>query len=600
MENPLNTTFLLCRNYHYLKSLLDPYLKSTYHDYAMEHVETMRPYLKNIQENANKYGRPIVFHIKNQYKAYAHPHVLYAKEGMCQYIKKYVEPIGMTYFKTFNEFYTTRLRKYVINLETVYWKNIHSGICTSIRIAHHFYKSKCVTFYYQIKPHVIQLLKSIFYICRKEIYPWIVRALIKLKDFFFTCIVPKFNLFWEIHVTPQLERIHNRIFQYKDVDSNINFEVHSNKIFESFDQDIYSKKSTSKVNIETPLAQVENRLISEMLSLWTDHLNRIGKGIEDALIDDLLNLLLPIIYGKEKSVIQNLLSELNSLVDSEILEIKNKIISENSVLKDTTGRDAHYNINDIKKAGKAIHAKASEIRTYLKSIENDCKKKIIKKSRLSFNQIVMFQSEMASLFEVFIKSNIKDENHKRIYDEYFDFKNLIDTIEKRFFDSVLNATLSSVEQIRALSINAEVIVNNIVGLAARQLKDFKSVNASNNIIQKLYNDSTNSEINNDFLNITDKKGNNFQKTFQESQDQAFISNSYEQKSLKTYSESHTLNTKSETYIETQANSFDSKLMDTKSTEKDKGYSLLSCTHVIHLQKESIRRDSETPLIQIMA
>ncbi|KAG5439991.1 hypothetical protein PCK2_000683, partial [Pneumocystis canis] len=231
--------------------------------------------------------------------------------------------------------------------------------------------------------------------------------------------------------------------------------MNPNKISESLDQNIYSKKSTSKISIQTPLTRVDDRLISEMLSLWTEHLNKISKGIEDVLIDDLVSLFLPIIYGKEKAVIQNLLTELNALVDSEILKIKNKMISENHVLKDTASKNAHYDIHDIKETGKTIHTKASEIRTYLKSIDSDCKKKIIRKSKLSFNQIVMFQSEMASLFEVFIKSNIQDENHKKIYDEYFDFKNLMDTIEKGFFDSVLKATLSSVKRIQTLSINAE-------------------------------------------------------------------------------------------------------------------------------------------------
>ncbi|CCJ29253.1 unnamed protein product [Pneumocystis jirovecii] len=500
VEDPLGNSLLICKNYHHFRSSVDPYLKSTYHEYAMEHVETVRPYLKNIQENVNKYGKPVVFHIRDKYNVYAHPYVLHMKDSAYQYIQKHIQPVGIRYFKVCNEFYKDTLKKYVIYFENIYWKSIHPTVYMSTQITYNFYKSKCITFYRQVKPYAIQLLKTTYMFCKKEVYPRIIRILFKFKDFFFSYIVPKFNLLWETHVKPQLERIYERIFQYKEIDSDT-LKVQSDKRSgSSLNQNTYPKESVSKQkhNTQTSPSHLDDQLISEMLSLWTDNLNKISKGIENLLIDDLVNVLLPIIYKKEKATIQNLLTELNLLVDSEISKIKNKIISKNNVLKNVNSKDAYYNINDIKESGKAIHTKALEIRTYLKSIENDCKKKIIKKSKLSFNQIVIFQSEMVSLFEVFIKSNIKNENHKKIYDKYFNFETLINTIEKQLFDSVLNSTLSSLKQIRNLSIKAEITLNNIAGLAARQLKDFKSVNASNTIIQKLYNDSVNGKIKNVF------------------------------------------------------------------------------------------------------
>ncbi|QSL65810.1 hypothetical protein MERGE_000088 [Pneumocystis wakefieldiae] len=316
-----------------------------------------------------------------------------------------------------------------------------------------------------------------------------------LKSMYYKYGLERFNDFWVKHVNPQLERIYDRIFQYKSSDYNTASETQSSK-YKPSKENILGEK----VNTHISYDQMENRLFSEILFLWTDRLNKIGKEIEESLIEDLVDVFLPVIYRKEKAVIQNLLNELNSLVDSEISKIKNKIISKDNVLKDTN-KDVFYNMDDIKTAGKTIHAKAVEIRKYLKSIENDCKKKIIKKSKLCFNHIITFQSEITSLFEVIIKLSSNDENYKNVYDKYFDFRNLIDSFEKNFFDSILNSTLSSVKQIRNLSIKAELAVNNIASLAAKQLKSFKFINTSNSANQKLYNDPTNE--NNILLNLSE-------------------------------------------------------------------------------------------------
>ncbi|KAG4304957.1 hypothetical protein PORY_001632 [Pneumocystis oryctolagi] len=499
MEDPLKTSLSMCKNYHHFKSSVDSYLKSTYHEYAMEHVETMRPYLESIQKNANKYGKPVVIHIKNQYTVYAHPYVLYTKDYIYQYIQKHIKPIAMVYFEACNDLYTTTFKKYVIYFENIYQKNIYPSIRTGIQITHHFYKSKCITFYRQTKPYIIRFLKSTFQFFKREIYPRFIQLLLKLKDFFFTYIVPKFNLLWKIHVKPQLERIHNRIFQYKEIDPTLS-EVESNKKTESFlNKNFYSEKN------------------------------------------------------------------------SEISKIKNKIVLKNNILKEGS-KDAYYDINDIKTAGKIVHAKALEIKTYLKSIENDSKKKIIKKAKLSFNQIIMFQSEMVSLFEVFIKSNIKDEDHKKIYNEYFDFETLINTIEKQFFNSVLNSTLSSIKRIHNLSIKAEITLNNIVRLAARQLKDFRSVNASNIVIEKLYNDSVDSHVS---LN-----------TSHNLYDQEFISDNYEQKSNNKESKESILNTKSQPYVKVQD---DLSILQSVYSESSRIDNSLSHTYTIHLEKESVRK-----------
>ncbi|KAG5517950.1 hypothetical protein PMAC_000405 [Pneumocystis sp. 'macacae'] len=433
IEDPLGNSLLICRNYYHFRSSVDPYLKSTYHEYAMEHVETVLPYLKNIQKNVNKYGKPIAVYIKNKYKKYVHPYVLYMRDCTYQYIQKHIQPVGMKYFKLCNKFYKDKVKKYIVYFDNIYWKSLYPSIHISTQMAYNFYKSKLITFYQHAKPYVIQLLKSIYLFCRKEVYPRIIQVLFKFKDFFFTYIVPKFNLLWETHVKPQLERIYDRIFQYKEIDPDT-LRVQSGS---SLNRNTYSKEfiSKQKYNAQTP-NYIDNQLISEMLSLWTDNLNRISKGIEKLLIDDLVNVLLPIIYKKEKATIQNLLAELNLLM----------------------------------------------------------------------------------------------------YDKYFNFETLINTIEKQLFDSVLNSTLSSLKQIRNLSIKAEITLNNIAGLAARQLKDFKSVNASNTIIQKLYNDSVNE--NHAFS----------QKIFKESHDK-IVRN--KQENNKTESENSILNTKSSIHIKVQ-------------------------------------------------
>ncbi|EMR09993.1 hypothetical protein PNEG_01751 [Pneumocystis murina B123] len=571
LESPSKTKMLLCRNYHYLKSSMDPYLKSIYYKYALEQVEMVEPYLKNVQKNVGKYSKPAIKHIKDQYENYIYPYFVYGKESIYKFVKKHIGPVKIKYIKEYDRFYRNRFKDYLVYSKKVYWTHIYPGIYSTRQTVIYIYQSKLIPFYQQTKPHVIHFLKTMLQFLIREVYPRIVEGLIWLKDFFFTYAVPKFNDFWITHVNPQLERIYDRIFQYKNSDYNIASETQSSR-YESPEENILDQKKNTHISYD----QTENQLFSEILSLWTDRLNKIGKEIEEALIEDLVDVFLPVIYKKEKAVIQNLLNELNLLVNSEISKIKNKIIPKDNVLKGAK-KDIFYNIDDIKEAGKTIHAKALEIRKYLKSIENDCKKKIIKKSKLYFNQVIIFQSEITSLFEVFIKLSTKDENYKKVYNKYFDFKNLIDTIEKQFFDSILNSTLSSVKQIRNLSIKAELAVNNITGLAAKQLKDFKSINASNNITQKLYDDPTD-------------ENNALSKLSEKSKDQSIVLDNSkqetEQENEKMESEHPVLNQDSDSYMEKQVNS-NSNPSDNKDSMENINYDS-SQTDPLHLQKETIR------------
>ncbi|KTW25928.1 hypothetical protein T552_04201 [Pneumocystis carinii B80] len=556
LEELSGTQVLLCRNYYYLRSAVDPYLKPVYYRYAWEQVEIARPYLEKVRERVKGYSKPVVEHARRQYEGNIYPYVLNGKECIYRYIKKHLVPLKARYLRGYDEICRDRLVGCIEYLVRVYRMYIFPGI---------YLGYETVIYMYQSKMGLRFLVK--------KVYPCIIEGLFWLKHLFLTYVLPKMNDFWITHVNPQLDRIYDRIFQYKSVDYNI--------VSETSSSSSSNRQGTSKGNImdekkntHAPYDQTEEQLFSEILSLWTDRLNKIGKEIEKALIEDLIDVFLPVIYKKEKAIIENLLNELNSLVDSEISKIKDKIISKENVLKNT-----FYNIDDIKTAGKKIHAKALEIRNYLKSIENDCKKKIIKKSKLYFNQIITFQSEMASLFEVFIRLSTKDENYKNVYKRYFDFRNLIDPIEKQFFDSILNSTLSGVKKIRNLSIKAELAVNNIAGLAARQLKDFKSANTSNNFIQKLYH------------NPIDEENNASSGLNEESEDQSMASDNSKQETKqeneKFESEHPALNQDSKSYYTEKQINTNSYPSDNKNFMENID-DISSQTDTLHIQKEAIR------------
>ena len=214
------STPIVCRRYDAIQHQLAPHIKPYYDTYAEPYLAQAQPYLSKGQGYYEQFGAPAVAKGQDLWVKQASPRIRTGYSAVNSQYNKHVHPILDRYvFSKSRDTYTKYVDPHVQTVSNHYYTSVHPYFRAAQNHSYKLYNTRLVPAYHATAPrvrHVFHILEGTY---AKYVEPRVHAVLKWIVKKFNQVVVPRVKILWGVHVQPQLDRIHDKLFRNREAKS---------------------------------------------------------------------------------------------------------------------------------------------------------------------------------------------------------------------------------------------------------------------------------------------------------------------------------------------------------------------------------------------
>jgi len=208
---------VVCQRYDSIKHSVAPHIKPYYDTYAEPYLARAQPYLSKGQGYYEQFGAPAVAKGQDLWVKQATPRL---RQGYSvvnsQYYKNVHPALDRYVLQKSRDSYDKYVHPHVQTLSGRYSKSVHPYLSAAQETAQKVYTQRIIPAYRAIAPRVQHALRTAENTYSKHVEPrvhavikWILRKINQV-------VIPRLRILWGVHVQPQLDRIHDKLFRNRE------------------------------------------------------------------------------------------------------------------------------------------------------------------------------------------------------------------------------------------------------------------------------------------------------------------------------------------------------------------------------------------------
>lgn len=207
------STQAVCQRYDTIKHTALPYVKPYYDSYAEPYLARAHPFLQKGQAFYEQFGAPAVANGQDLWVKQAGPRIRNGYTAVLDQYKKNIYPVlDRTILNRSRTAYSSYIDPHVQKILSFYSNSLHPHVTNIHRQGLKLFNDQLVPAYHATVPQIQRALHAVEATYAAHVEPrvhavirWIITKIEKV-------VVPRVTLFWAIHVQPQLDRIHGKLF----------------------------------------------------------------------------------------------------------------------------------------------------------------------------------------------------------------------------------------------------------------------------------------------------------------------------------------------------------------------------------------------------
>jgi hypothetical protein len=208
---------IVCQRADAVKHSIAPHIKPYYDTYAEPYLARAQPYLSKGQGYYEQFGAPTVAKGQDLWVKQASPRIQKGYSAVNSQYNKHIHPVLDQYvLSKSRESYNKYLHPHVQTLSTHYQKSVHPYFRAANDQVYNIYNQRLVPAYHATAPRVQYALHTAERTYAKQVEPRVHAVLKWIVIKFNNVIVPRVKILWGVHVQPQLDRIHDKVFRNRE------------------------------------------------------------------------------------------------------------------------------------------------------------------------------------------------------------------------------------------------------------------------------------------------------------------------------------------------------------------------------------------------